>query len=63
MVLIDRMCRAKGIRMIVVDRPGCGATPLVSTQDRFKVSSREYHIMVIGCMVRAEMKSTFTFGT
>lgn len=36
---VDQLCRTKGIRMIVVDRPGCGATPMVPLADRFKISS------------------------
>lgn len=40
-LIVDQLCREKGIRMIVVDRPGCGATTPVGTEDRFKTSSRE----------------------
>lgn len=37
----DQLCRQRGIRMIVVDRPGCGATPMVPLEQRLEMSSRQ----------------------
>jgi hypothetical protein len=38
--MIDPICRRYGIRMIVVDRPGIGATPVVPLEKRIEISCR-----------------------
>jgi hypothetical protein len=39
--MIDPICRRYGIRMIVVDRPGIGATPVVPLDKRIEISCRK----------------------
>jgi hypothetical protein len=39
-LMIDPICRRYGIRMIVVDRPGIGATPVVPLEKRIEISCR-----------------------
>lgn len=38
---VDPLCKRYGVRMIVVDRPGIGATPVVPLAERVEVSCRE----------------------
>jgi len=39
--MIDPLCKRYGIRMIVLDRPGIGATPVVPLEKRIEVSCRK----------------------
>jgi hypothetical protein len=39
---VDPLCRRYGVRMIVVDRPGIGATPVVPLNKRIEVACRTY---------------------
>jgi hypothetical protein len=38
-ILFDGICRKLGIRLVAIDRPGCGATPMCPLKDRIKVST------------------------
>jgi hypothetical protein len=48
---VDPLCRRYGVRMIVVDRPGIGATPVVPLNKRIEVACRTscFHSMKINC--------------
>jgi hypothetical protein len=47
MLMLDPICKRYGIRMIVVDRPGIGATPVVPLEKRIEVSCRMFlHLLV-----------------
>jgi hypothetical protein len=35
----DQLCRDSGIKLISIDRPGCGSTPAVPIEERLDVSS------------------------
>jgi hypothetical protein len=43
---VDHYCRAKGIRLICVDRPGFGGTPNVPSEQRIEVSCRKSNLLL-----------------
>lgn len=39
--MIDEICRVSGLKLISIDRPGCGSTLSVPIGDRLDISSSE----------------------
>jgi len=43
-LMIDHTCRESGIKLVSIDRPGCGFTPSVDIEERLDISSSTpYH--------------------
>lgn len=42
---VDMLGRRSGIRLITVDRPGCGEVPSVPLHDRIKISNGGWHLL------------------
>lgn len=40
-MLLEGICRAKKVSILAIDRPGCGGTPLCSSQDRIETSTNQ----------------------